>query len=132
MKGFPVKLISLFAALMFSMTGAAIAADKQGHPDDHKPLYGGVVVEGKEMDYELVAKPDTLRLYLRDHGKPKSINKATAKITLLFGTEKQVVELKPAGDKLEAKGAFKVAPGTKAVALVNVDGKSLTARFVLK
>lgn len=129
-----MKLLSLFAALMFLITGAAIAADKRGHghPDDHKPLYGGVVVEGKEMDYELVAKPDTLRLYLRDHGKPKSVAKATAKITLLLGAEKQVVELKPVGDKLEAKGAFKVAPGTKAVALINVDSKSLTARFVLK
>lgn len=132
MKGFPVKLISLFVALMISMTGAAIAADKRGHADDHKPLFGGVVVEGKEMDYELVAKPDTLRLYLRDHGKPKSVDKVTAKITLLAGAEKQDVELKPAGDKLEAKGSFKVAPGTKAVAVINIGGKALTARFVLK
>jgi hypothetical protein len=32
--------------------------------------------------------------------------------------------LSPAGDnKLEAKGAFKVAPGTKAVAVVTLAGK---------
>ena len=37
------------------------------------------------------------------------------------------------GDKLEAKGSFKVAAGTKVVAVVTNDGKSLgTVRFTLK
>jgi hypothetical protein len=123
-----MKLISLCAALILSTAGAAMAAGSH----DHNPLHGGIVVEGKDLDYELVAKPDTIQLYLRDHGKPIGMSKATAKITLLAGTEKQEVELKPAGDKLEAKGSFKVPAGTKAVAQVNVGGKSSTARFVLK
>ena len=55
-----------------------------------------------------------------------------AKVTLLTGTEKQEVELKPAGDKLEATGSFKVRAGTKAVAVVTVAGKPATARFTLK
>ena len=60
-------------------------------------------------------------------------SKAAAKLTLLAGTEKTEVELKPAGDKLEAKGSFKVAAGTKAVAVVTNAGKTLgTARFTLK
>ena len=59
--------------------------------------------------------------------------KASAKVTLLAGTEKQEVELKHAGDKLEAKGDFKVGPGTKAVAVVSNNGKTLgTARFTLR
>ena len=33
----------------------------------------GVVVEVKDMDYELVAKATTLQLYLRDHGKPAAM-----------------------------------------------------------
>ena len=45
---------------------------------------------------------------------------------------KQEVELKPVGDKLEAKGSFKVPAGTKVVAVVSLAGKSSTARFVLK
>jgi hypothetical protein len=53
-------------------------------------------------------------------------------VTLLTGTEKQEVELKPAGDKLEATGSFKVGPGTKAVAVVTVGGKPATARFTVK
>lgn len=52
--------------------------------------------------------------------------------TLLTGAEKQEVELKPAGDKLEATGSFKVGPGTKAVAVMTINGKPATARFTLK
>ena len=95
-------------------------------------LHGGVVVEVKDMDYELVARPDAMQLHLRDHGKAVDISKASAKLTLLAGTEKQEVELKPAGDKLEARGVFKVAANTKVVAVVSIAGKSSTARFVLK
>lgn len=123
-----MKLIYLCAALIFSTAGMAMAASSH----DHKPKHGGIVVEVKDADFELVAKQDTLQLYVREHDKPKGVGKMTAKITLLVGTEKQEVELKPAGDKLEAKGSFKVPPGTKAVALVNIDGKTATARFVLK
>ena len=84
------------------------------------------------MDFELVAKPSAIQLYLRGHGKSPDLSKATAKVTLLTGTEKQEVELKPVGDKLEATGSFKVGPGTKAVAVVTVAGKPATARFTLK
>ncbi len=115
------------------LAGSAFAAeDKHDHAHEHKPLHGGVVVEVKDIDYELVAKPTAIQLHLRDHGKPADVSKATAKITLLTGTEKQEVELKPAGDKLEATGSFKVGPGTKAVAVVTVAGKPATARFTLK
>jgi len=99
---------------------------------DHSPKHGGVVTEVKDMDYELVAKSSVVQLYLRDHGKKVDIPKATAKVTLLTGAEKQEVELKPAGDKLEATGSFKVGPGTKAVAVVTVNGKPSTARFTLR
>lgn len=124
--------ITLIAALALCATGMAAAAGKHDHAHEHKPLHGGVVVEMKDMDYELVAKPDAVHLYLRDHGKAADISKATAKLTLLTGAEKQEVELKPAGDKLSATGAFKVGPGTKAVAVVTVGGKASTVRFAIK
>ena len=55
------------------------------------------------------------------------------KVTLLNGSEKTEVDLAPAGDKLEAKGAFKVAKGTKGIATVTLAGKSAaTARFEVK
>lgn len=102
------------------------------HRHEHKALHGGVVVEVKDMDYELVAKPDALQLHLRDHGKAVDVTKGTAKLILLTGAEKQEVELKPVGDKLEAKGSFKVAANTKVIAVVSLAGKLSTARFVLK
>lgn len=124
-----MKTQVLLASITLALAGSAFAA---GDKHDHKPLHGGVVVEVKDMDYELVAKPTVIQLHLRDHGKTADLSKATAKLTLLTGTERQEVELKPAGDKLEATGSFKVGPGTKAVAVVTVAGKPATARFTLK
>ncbi len=98
----------------------------------HKPMHGGVLVTLKDIDYELVATPTSLRLYVRDHGKPVDVSKATAKLTLLTGTEKQEVELKPNGDRLETTGAFKVSAGTKVAAVISSGGKQSTARFVIK
>jgi hypothetical protein len=118
--------IAAAIALVLASTAHASGAH------DHSPKHGGVVTEVKDMDYELVAKSSVVQLYLRDHGKKVDIPKATAKVTLLTGAEKQEVELKPAGDKLEAIGSFKVGPGTKAVAVVTVNGKPSTARFTLK
>jgi hypothetical protein len=125
---------SLFASIALALAGSAFAAgDKHDHAHEHKPMHGGVVVEVKDIDYELVAKPTVIQLHLRDHGKSADMSRATAKLTLLSGTEKQEVELRPAGDKLEALGTFKVGPGTKAVALVTVAGKHAgTVRFALK
>jgi hypothetical protein len=117
-------------ALLASIAGTAAAAGDH----DHKPTRGGVVASGKEADYELVAKPTLLQLYVGDHGKPRDVSKASAKVTLLSGTEKQEFELKPAGsDRLEATGTFKVGAGTKVVAVVTDGGRTLgTARFTLK
>jgi hypothetical protein len=122
--------IKFYAAATVALALAGAAHGSGTH--DHSPKHGGVVVEVKDMDYELVAKPNVVQLYLRDHGKKVDIAKASAKVTLLTGTEKQEVELKPAGDKLEATGSFKVGPGTKAVAVVTVNGKPATARFTIK
>jgi hypothetical protein len=129
-----MKTQALFASITLALAGSAFAAgDKHDHAHEHKPLHGGVVVEVKDVDYELVAKPTVIQLHLRDHGKPADVSKAMAKVTLLTGAEKQEVELKPAGDKLEATGSFKVGPGTKVVALVTIAGKSAgTVRFALK
>ena len=125
-----MKLSQFIAAFALAASAGAFAAD--GHSHDPKPQHGGVVVEVKDIEYELVAKPDSVQLHLRDHGKVVDVSQGSAKLTLLVGADKQEVELKPAGDKLEAKGSFKIAAGTKVVAVVSLAGKSSTARFVLK
>ena len=127
-----MNLIHFAAALSIGFAGAAFAADSHDHGHAHKPLHGGIVTEVKDVDYELVAKPELIQLHLRDHGKPVDVSKVSAKLTLLSGTEKQEIELKPAGAFLEAKGNFKVV-NAKVVALVSQPGKAaLTVRFALK
>ena len=124
-----MKTQILLASIALALANSTFAA---GGKHGHKPLHGGVVAEVKDMDVELVAKPSAIQLYQRGHGKMPDLSKATAKVTLQTGTDKQEVELKPAGDKLEATGSFKVSPGTKAVAVLMVAGKPATARFTLK
>lgn len=128
-----MKTPTLIATIALTLNSAVFAAgEKHDHAHEHKPLHGGVVVEIKDIDYELVAKPTVIQLHLRDHGKPADVSKATAKVTILSGNEKQDIELKPAGDKLEATGSFKVGAGIKAVAVVTVAGKPATVRFAFK
>lgn len=121
-------------ALAVSLSSTAFAAGDHAHGHEHKPLHGGIVVEANDMDYELVAKPDVITLHLRDHGKPAKTEGVSAKLTLLNGTEKSEAMLVSTGEgKLEGKGAFKVAAGTKVVALVALPGKkAANVRFVVK
>jgi hypothetical protein len=124
-----MKFHTLLITSSLFLSGLAWAGP---HDADHKPMQGGVLSTVKDVDYELVAKSDVLQLYVRDHGKPVDVSKTTAKVTLLSGSEKQEVELKPIGDKLEAKGSFKISAGTKVVAQVISAGKTSSVRFVLK
>lgn len=111
----------------------ALAAPAFAQKDDHSAKHGGIFVETKALDFEIVAKPDLIQVYVGDHGKPVKLDGAKGKVTLLNGSEKTEVDLAPAGDKLEAKGAFKVAKGTKGIASVTLAGKSAaTARFEVK
>jgi len=101
--------------------------------EDHVPKHGGVVVETKAGDLELVAKPDLMVLHVSDHGKPMKLASASGKLTVFNGNEKTEAALALVGDKLEAKGSFRLAPGTKVLAEVSLNGKpAVSARFALK
>jgi hypothetical protein len=127
-----MKLISLILASVIGLGTACVFAAGN---HDHSPKHGGIVSEGKAFDVEFVGKVDSLALHLSDHGKPMNIKGATAKITMLNGTIKTEAELKPSADgsKLEAKGTFNIAKGTKIVSLIMLAGKSpTTSRFEMK
>ena len=120
---------TLLASLIAISTVPALAAGNHGHA----PKFGGVVVQTKAGDVEIVAKPDSIQIHVTDHGKAMKLDGAKAKVTLLNGTEKSEAELVLTGDKLEAKGAFKVAKGTKGIAVITLAGKPpFTARFEVK
>jgi hypothetical protein len=131
-KGKPMKPIHLIAAITLGLSGLAFAAGGHDHGHEHKPLHGGIITEVKDMDYELVAKPEQIQLFVRDHGKPADISKGSAKLTVLSGNQKQEINLLPDGERFLAKGTFAITPGAKAVAQVSLDGPAVTARFVLK
>ena len=101
---------------------------------EHKPKYGGVVTVVKDVQYELVAKPDSIALFIEDHGRKVDTKGANAKLVLLTGGEKTEILLVPMGENgLGAKGPFKVGAGTKAVATIALAGKpAISARFELK
>ena len=128
MKTMHILVRALTLTLAVATAPAAFA-----HGDD-KPKYGGVVAEVKDVNYELVAKADTVALYIEDHGKKVDTKGATAKLTLLTDGQKAEVTLMPAGDgKFEAKGSFSSKAGTKAIAVVTLEGKpSASVRFEVK
>lgn len=113
------------AAIAALMTSSLPAHAGGGH--DHGPQFGGVVREAHGVAYELVARPDKLTLYASDHGKPVSIQNATAEAVIYGGSGKTTARFEPAGDDhLSARGAFKVGVGTRAVVTVSMPGKPAT------
>ena len=99
------------------------AADKHGH-DHGKPPHGGIIAEAAGLDYELVAKADSLTLYVIDDGKPVATAGAKGAATVVAGSEKTTATFEPAGEnKLVAKGSFKAGVGVRVAASVTLAGK---------
>ena len=111
-------LFAWAAMLLLATTGAA----------QNKPIevrHGGTVVQMGDMEYELVAKPDSLNLFIYDDDKPAATKGGKAKVVLTNGNDKKIVELEPAGgNKFKAKGSFTVKAGTKAVATIELSGRN--------
>lgn len=59
----------VIAVIASSIVLAAFAQPKDAHKhgDEHKPKFGGIVKEVKESQYELVAKPDVITVFVEDH-----------------------------------------------------------------
>ena len=115
------------------LAAAALAAGAAWAHGDEKARHGGQVQMAGETKFELVAKGDTVEVYLDDHGTTLPTAKLSGKLTVLSGTAKSEAKLEPAsGDKLVAKGV-KLAKGDKVIALVTMADKSTaSARFVIK
>ena len=103
----------------------------------NKPIevrHGGVVVQVGDMEYELVAKPDSLSLFVYDDDKPASTKGGKATVVLMTGSEKKVAQLEPAGgNKFKAKGTFAVKAGSKALTTIELSGRNKEEiQFTLK
>lgn len=120
-----------FLALMVFFSAVIMSPVYSSPGHDHKPLHGGKVFEAKEFDVELVAKSDSIELYVRDHGKPISLGGGVANLSILNGAEKKDFELKPEANKFKISGSFDMRKGTRVVAIIRLSGKVVTARYVI-
>ena len=119
------------------LTAPLQAADDHDHDHDahehHAPKYGGIVEEANGLDYELVIKPDQARLYVDGHDAKVSVKGGKATVTFLKGGTTTKHVLLPAGDNFfEFKGAVPTGPGTRAVAVILLKGKTTSVRFAVK
>lgn len=113
---------ALFASAMVLATVVAPVHAGGGH--DHGPRHGGVVRNLHNLSYELVAQPDSLTLYVSDHGKPISTRGAKAEAVIHAGNETRTVKLEPAGEnQLTAQGNFRVGLGVRVVVTTTLAGK---------
>jgi hypothetical protein len=121
-------LITTFIAATIALF--SITATAHG---DLKPHHGGLVKEVNEVQYELVAKPDLITIYVFDHGKKIKLKDASGKLTILAGKEKTEIALvADAGNTLQAKGNFKVGKGVRLVAIIKNAGKTTSVSWTLK
>lgn len=122
------KLISTLTLALFISAGIPSA---MAHMNHGQPQYGGVVGEAVEAQFELVAKDDKVTVYASLHGSALDTAGATGKLTVLSGSNKTELTLKPAGDnRMESKG--KIASGAKVLIQIQLAGKkSLQARVVM-
>ena len=135
MRSYKSLAVPVLALVMSTPAPAAFAADDHKHEEKaHAGHHGGVVAMAGHTEYELVAKPELLTIYVSEEEKPVSTKGASGTLTLLAGKEKTNGTLVPAGEnRLEAKGAFKLAPGARVVATVTLPGhKAEQVRFTLK
>ena len=120
------NLLSITALLCaLSLPTAALA-----HAEHGQPQFGGVVAEAGEAQFEVVGRDGKLVVHVTNHGAPLDTVGATGKLTVLTGTSKQDIQLKPAGgNRLEGVGSY--AAGAKLLLQVQLPGKKpLQARAV--
>lgn len=138
-----MKIESLVLVAALALSGNVLAADDHkrheheskggAHAHEAKAQHGGVVTVVKDVNYELVARADSLTLHITDHGKSADLAGASAKLTLLSGSKKEEMTLVQVGETLQTKGTYSVGAGTKVVAQVSLKGQPVQAvRFALK
>jgi hypothetical protein len=57
---FNIRAAALATVVVFSATPTFAGGD------DHTPKFGGIVVQTKAVDIEIVAKPESIQLYITD------------------------------------------------------------------
>ena len=121
-------IATLLLAVLIGTYGGAVLA----HAEHGQPQYGGVIAEAGEAQFEIVAKGGKLIVFVSSHGSPVATAGASGKLTVLAGTSKQELELKPDGENRMA-GQGSLPPEAKLLVAIQLSGKKpLQARAVAK
>lgn len=128
------RFITLVRAALVAASSLITVSSYAGEGHDHGPRYGGVVREVKELAYELVAKPNSLTLYINDHGSPVATQGAVAQVTLVAGSARSSASLIPVGEnRMAAQGSFVTGVGVRALLTITLPGKPVAkVTFKLK
>jgi hypothetical protein len=120
-------LISTLGLAVLLAASPAIA-----HEDHGKSMHGGFVLDAGHAQFEVVGKGDTVTVHVSDHGKPVATAGAAGKLTVLTGSSKREIELKPAAaDQLQGQGV--INPGDRVLLNVSWPGqKPMSARTTVK
>ena len=118
-----MKLKSMLTAASLALTlSAAVNVPAYAHAEHGKPQFGGIVAEAGEAQFEVVGSAGKVRVHVTEHGAPLDTAGATGKLTVLAGTQKQEIALKPAGTNL-LEGEGQIASGAKLLLQVQLAGK---------
>lgn len=123
-----MKKVFLAVLLLVGVQMSVMAGPGHDHGKDHKPMHGGLFHQAAH-DYELVIKDGEVRLYVTDHGNVVNLAGASAKLTVLEGSQKTEVQLKPTGAHFSGQFAKTPGKGARAVVQLKIGGESSTARF---
>lgn len=128
-----MKLHRLLAGLSLVLTITSPVIASEGHKHDAPP-HGGQYVEIGAVGLELVARSDSLTLYLSENDRPAPSAGAKASATITSGNNKTTVSFEPTGEnRMLAKGDFKVGVGVRVAVTASLHGKSETkANFRLR
>ena len=124
------KTLLTAASLAFSLSLGATQV--LAHAEHGQPQHGGIHAEAGEAQFEIVARDGKLIVYVTSHGAPLDTAGASGKLTVLAGTAKSDIDLKPAGGNL-MQGVGSVPGGAKLLVNVQLAGKkALQARAAMK
>ncbi len=125
-----LKTLLITTSLSFSLSLGATQA--LAHAEHGQPQHGGIHAEAGEAQFEIVAREGKLTVYVTSHGAPLDTAGASGKLTVLAGTAKSEIDLKPAGSNL-LQGVGSVPAGAKLLVNVQLAGKkALQARAAMK
>jgi len=117
---------------VFALSALLVGAPAIAHEDHGKTMHGGVFAEAGHAQFEIVSRDGVLTVHVSNHGSPVATAGATGKLTVLSGSAKRDIELKPAGvDLLQGQGTLN--SGDKLLLSVSwPDQKPIQARAVVK